>query len=44
MHVFYAESKKKMIQNRKRLTDLKNELMIVGRGGIVREIGGHVCI
>ena len=44
MRVFYVESKKKKIQNRKRLTDLKNELMVAGRGGIVREIGGHVHI
>ena len=43
MYVFYVESKKKMIQinlqNRRRLTDLENELMVAGGEGIVREIG-----
>ena len=36
MHVFCVESKKKMIQinlqNRRRLTDLENELMVAGVG------------
>ena len=41
-HPLYVESKKKWyrgthLQNRKRLTDLENEIMVAGREGIVRE-------
>ena len=43
-HPLYVESKKKWykwtyLPNRKRLTDLKNELIVAGGEGIVREFG-----